>query len=540
MVKRHLDQGGADDSEIGKRETKRRLASPNVFRNVMSGISLHEFVPRLEPFLRSVVQDEVNCAIKRLFPSSTRSSVNQIVSSGASAWKLFFHSRFSSTLFTSSKVQSEDCEPIKIVLVDSSSNEIITSGPMSSIKIQIVPLDGDFVSGDGENWTKKEFDACVIRAREGKRPLVTGDLTLTLRNGVAELGNICFTDNSSWIKSRKFRLGARMQGMPDIRVREAKSEPFVVKDQRGETYKKHRQPSLADEVWRLERIAKDGVFHERLASARIFTVEDLLRLYVTNPSLLRNVLGDRISNRTWETITGHAINCTLDDRIYVYRGAAEKVVLVFNSIWKAIGAVFDGQNIQNLDKLNHFQMLLVENLKRHAYNNLHELVLYNDESFVGSPLLLSCPQAEMSNSLTVGQQQVNTSTIDEGQLPLLPGFDYMAFSPTRDSIGTTDHCYGTYREGYSAAPSSSLGSVFTSGSLANDDIYSSEMAMWQGNEYFPSPSNQSIDFVSSYLGFHVSKNGRPRTRWFKLRAALKWGISIRHEVAAKRMARLLY
>lgn len=54
-------------------------------------------------------------------------------------------------------------------------------------------------------------------------------------------------------------------------------------------YKKHSQPSLADEVWRLERIAKDGVFHERLASARIFTVEDFLRLYVTNPSLLRNV-----------------------------------------------------------------------------------------------------------------------------------------------------------------------------------------------------------------------------------------------------------
>lgn len=63
---------------------------------------------------------------------------------------------------------------------------------------------------------------------------MTGDLILTLRNGVAELGNICITDNSSWIKSRKFRLGARMQGMPDIRVKEAKSEPFIVKDQRGE------------------------------------------------------------------------------------------------------------------------------------------------------------------------------------------------------------------------------------------------------------------------------------------------------------------
>lgn len=53
-------------------------------------------------------------------------------------------------------------------------------------------------------------------------------------------------------------------------------------------YKKHRQPSLADEVWRLERIAKDGVFHKRLSSAGIFTVKDFLRLYVADPSSLRN------------------------------------------------------------------------------------------------------------------------------------------------------------------------------------------------------------------------------------------------------------
>ncbi|WOG86847.1 hypothetical protein DCAR_0206066 [Daucus carota subsp. sativus] len=263
------------------------------------------------------------------------------LSSGASAWQLFFHNSLPYTLFTSSKVQSEDCEPLKIILFDSSSIKIITSGPMSSIKIQTVVLNGDFVAGDGENWTKNDFDSCVIREREGKRPLVTGDLTLTLRNGVAELGNISFADNSSWTRSRKFRLGARMQGIPDVRVKEAK------------TYKKHRQPSLADEVWRLERIAKDGVFHKRLSSAGIFTVKDFLRLYV---------FGGGISDRTCKTITGHAINCTLDDKIYHYCGAAERVVLVFNSIWKAIGAIIDGQNFQDLDELSQFQMVCTTSL----------------------------------------------------------------------------------------------------------------------------------------------------------------------------------
>ncbi|KAK1374032.1 Calmodulin-binding protein 60 B [Heracleum sosnowskyi] len=509
MAKRHLDQGGADDSDIHRRETKRRLASAAILRNMMSGISLDEFVPRLEPFFRRVVQEEVNCAIQRLLPSPPRSSVNPIESSGASALQLFFHSQLPCTLFTSSKVQSEDGEPIKIVLVDPNSNKRITSGPMSSIKIQIVVLNGDFVAGDKENWTKKDFDASVIREREGKRPLVTGDLTLTLRNGVAELGHICFTDNSSWIRSRKFRLGARMQGMPDVRVKEAKSEPFIVKDHRGESYKKHHQPSLTDEVWRLERIAKDGVFHKRLASARIYTVEDFLRLYVTDPSSLRNVLGGGISNRTWETITGHAINCTLDDKIYLYRGV--RVVLVFNSIWKAIGAIFDGQNFQNLDKLTPFQMRFVEDVKRQAYKNLHELVLYTEESFIGSPMLLSSLQAEMANSHTAGQQNVNTLTASEGQLPTLPGFDYTtslypAFeldsSPpdislahdchsmqaisatTRDSIVTEDYSYGTYREEYNAAPNGSLGSVFTSGSLVNDDIDFSQMQRGKGTNIF--------------------------------------------------------
>lgn len=56
----------------------------------------------------------------------------------------------------------------------------------------------------------------------------------------------------------------------------------------------------------------------------------------------------------------------------------------------------------------------MEDLKRQAYKNLHELVLYSDESFIGSPLLLLTPKAEMLNSLTGGQQNINTSTADEG------------------------------------------------------------------------------------------------------------------------------
>jgi hypothetical protein len=54
-------------------------------------------------------------------------------------------------------------------------------------------------------------------------------------------------------------------------------------------YKKHYPPALHDEVWRLDKIGKDGAFHKRLNLASILTVEDFLRLVVMDPQRLRNV-----------------------------------------------------------------------------------------------------------------------------------------------------------------------------------------------------------------------------------------------------------
>lgn len=114
-----------------------------------------------------------------------------------------------------------------------------------------------------------------------------------------------------------------------------------------------------------------------------------------------------------------------------------------------------------------------------------------------------------------------------------------AIYPTlTNSFVMKDFCYGSYSEGRSAAPSGSLGSVLT-GDLA-DDISQVEMSNWQGNGFFLPPSNQSVDIVSSNVGFRFSKKGKPKARWCKLRAAIKWGISVRRVVAAKRMGRPLF
>lgn len=54
-------------------------------------------------------------------------------------------------------------------------------------------------------------------------------------------------------------------------------------------YKKHYPPALNDDVWRLEKIGKDGSFHKRLNNANIYTVEDFLRLVVRDSQKLRSV-----------------------------------------------------------------------------------------------------------------------------------------------------------------------------------------------------------------------------------------------------------
>ena len=115
------------------------------------------------------------------------------------------------------------------------------------IKIEIVVLDGDFPRGDNETWTSKEFEKSIVRERTGKRPLLTGESHVTMRDGAVVLGDFEFTDNSSWIRCRKFRLGARVvqRSCGGVKIQEAISEAFVVKDHRGECKSSYEHPHFS-------------------------------------------------------------------------------------------------------------------------------------------------------------------------------------------------------------------------------------------------------------------------------------------------------
>lgn len=150
--------------------------------------------------------------------------------------QLRFINKLPTTIFTGSRVEAENREPLQIELVDASTGAIVHSGPLSSLKVELFVLNGEFGSDDQDDWTEKELNTYIVREREGKRPLVTGDRHVTLKEGVGSLGDVMFTDNSSWIRCRKFRLAARVvaKARSEVRIREATSEPFVVKDHRGE------------------------------------------------------------------------------------------------------------------------------------------------------------------------------------------------------------------------------------------------------------------------------------------------------------------
>ncbi|KAE8672061.1 Calmodulin-binding protein isoform 4 [Hibiscus syriacus] len=228
---------------------RKRPALASVIVEALKVDSLQKLCSSLEPILRRVVSsvysvilcgkfsccggfevsEEVERALAKLGPRLSgripmlnnvkpfgevcdlRSSPKQIEGPDGRSLQLHFRSRLSLPLFTGGKVEGEQGAAIHVVLVD------------------------------------KEFDSHVVKEREGKRPLLSGDLQVTLKEGVGTLGDLTFTDNSSWIRSRKFRLGLKVASgyCEGIRVREAKTEAFIVKDHRGE----YSGSGMSNKMW---------------------------------------------------------------------------------------------------------------------------------------------------------------------------------------------------------------------------------------------------------------------------------------------------
>ncbi|CAI6010560.1 unnamed protein product [Closterium sp. NIES-65] len=299
--------------------------------------------------------------------------------------RLQFRNKLALPLFTGGKVEGEGSEPIRVFLQDGDTGSVVTTGPEANLKLEVVVLEGDFSRDDEDDWLPGEFDQFLVKERDGKRPLLTGETFVVLKDGLGVMGEITFTDNSSWIRSRKFRLGVRVSPgqVGESRVREGKTEAFTVKDHRGELYKKHYPPALTDEVWRLDRIGKDGAFHKRLNQAGIFTVEDFLRLVVMDPQKLRNILGSGMSNKMWENTVEHAKTCVLNGKLHVYYADdKQNIGVIFNNIFQLMGLIADSQYM-SVDLLSESEKIYVDKLVKVAYENWENVVEYDGEALIG-------------------------------------------------------------------------------------------------------------------------------------------------------------
>ncbi|KAG0487499.1 hypothetical protein HPP92_009594 [Vanilla planifolia] len=306
----------AQDQPEGKR--MRPLPSFRmVLKDAVVAKSLQSLFLVLEPLFRRVVREE----IEHILDSNGRlhRSPQMLIqeSRTSPALRLLFKSPPSLPIFTENRIEDDDGNSLEILLVDIYTGRRPQAPLPSSIKVELVVIKGDFPCEDREDWSTADFNRAIVEERRGRKPLLTGDTLLTLKDGAACIDDLKFTDNSSWIRSRNFRIGARLQpeSQLGLSIREAVTNRFIVKDQRGESYKKHYPPALVDQVWRLEKIGRDGTFHKRLEAEGINTVQDFLKLSVVDASRLRKVL--KMSDKTWEATINHARTCTLGDKMYL-------------------------------------------------------------------------------------------------------------------------------------------------------------------------------------------------------------------------------
>ncbi|CAJ2676127.1 unnamed protein product [Trifolium pratense] len=378
-AKRFLDDSNQDKD---KPNDKRIRTTPtpsfaSVIGEVVKVKNMHNLFSGLEPLLRRVVSEEVERAMRQCYPprSITKSpSLRLKAVEEPLSFEFMFKKKLSLPIFTGSKILDMDGNSINVILVDKSNGQIVPTSLPHPIKIEVVVLDGDFPSSEKESsWTSEEFNSNIVKERTGKRPLLTGESNLTMRDGIAPVGDIEFTDNSSWIRSRKFRVAVRIAPGTNqsVRIHEGMTEPFVVKDHRGELYKKHHPPNLNDEVWRLEKIGKDGAFHKKLTKEGITTVQEFLKLSVIDPHRLRKILGMGMSEKMWDVTIRHAKTCVMGNKLYVYRGP--QVTIYLNAICQMVKAAYiNGQTIPN----NNMNRGYIEKLVREAYarwNDLEEI-----------------------------------------------------------------------------------------------------------------------------------------------------------------------
>ncbi|CAL4898768.1 unnamed protein product [Urochloa decumbens] len=282
--------------------------------------------------------------------------------------RLCFMNNLRQRVYTDKYITDDNNAAIKVAVFEG--DKMITTGPLSKAKIEILVLRGNFYDKCRDSWTEEEFDKHIVQD-QNEKALVLG--TAWLNNGEVELKKIRFKEGSN---REKFIVGARVSKSKYThgRIREAIMEPVTVMVGRNEPNEKSYPPRLYDHVYRLEEIARDGAYHKRLQEANICTVEGFLKALNKDSDELCNILQMKKKRKSWLKMTGHARTRILEDRreLKTYLAEDGNVVLFFNCVHDLVGARFYGDYVA-FEKFDMSQKALVNKLKEHAYNILERI-----------------------------------------------------------------------------------------------------------------------------------------------------------------------
>ncbi|KAI4986186.1 hypothetical protein ZWY2020_018816 [Hordeum vulgare] len=306
------------------------LRSRRVITEVMRKSSIEKLFSSIEPLIRRVVKEEIELALANHAAMMTRSPTYTVPSTSKNL-QLQFTTKLSLPIFTGSKVEGE---------------------------VEIVVLEGDF-EGEGNDWTAQEFNNNIVKERQ---------------------------DNSSWTRSRKFRLGARSEDgcFNGVRVREAKTESFVVKDHRGELYKKHHHQFLKMMFGDWRRSARKELF-KRLNKEKIITVKDFLTLLHLDAPRLRKILGTGMSTKMWEVTVEHAkTTCVLSEKVHIYYlKSPSKTAVVFNAVGEVRGLI--SEKFVSADDLTEIEKAEAHAAVKQAYEDWKNVSTCDSDTLVENP-----------------------------------------------------------------------------------------------------------------------------------------------------------
>lgn len=305
-------------------------------------------------------------------------------------------------VYTERKLTAEGDKAIEIAIFRD--NQIITSGPLSSARIEVVALHGDFLYVVPYNWTERDFTGSIVSNHLG--PTLGGVCQVKLKNGVATLSDISFKKVSSKTDSGKLILAARVHRSDKggLRVKEAVMNAVEVQVLRNQVNEKSNRPKLKDEVHRLNGISRNGQPLKKLQERDIYYVEDFLKAINKDKENIRNdCFNIKKDNKRWEATVKHAKECDLEGNcmLKLYRVDGENVELFFNCIHSLVGAKFNSYYVPT-DKFSLAQEVQVDLLKKNAYDELAGIE-FSYEMKEGGPM----PLSTTTNRVIAGEVSVS-------------------------------------------------------------------------------------------------------------------------------------